>query len=109
MGQINDRIGERRTPTLVIMRPAELVISDLISLRLQDVPEAVILGKKAITFETSGFEVEWNRMHKSFHIFACKPTRFRTRKRLSFEIPGPGIPLISARLRQDIAKHFWVP
>ena len=71
------------------MRPAELVISDLISLRLQDVPEAVILGKKAITFETSGFEVEPHRMHRSFHIFACKPTRFRTRRRFHI-VADPG-------------------
>jgi len=63
------------------MRPAELVISDLISLRLQDVPEAVILGKKAITFETSGFEVEPHRTGRRLHIFACEPTRFRTRSR----------------------------
>ena len=104
MGQINDRIGERRTPTLVIMRPAEPVISDLISLRLQDVPEAVILGKKAITFETSGFEVEPHRTGRRLHIFACEPTRFRTRSR--FFLQTPRKPLVGTGLREDIAKHF---
>src|ERR1044072_3081300 len=101
MGQIYDRVGERGAPSLVIMRPAELVISDLISLRFEDVPEAVILGRFA--FETSVFEVEPHRMGRRLHIFACEPTRFPTPR---FSRVILGIPPIRAGLREDIAKHF---